>query len=82
MTRPALAPQTEKIVCIYCSGCGMSTPAEPVGKDEKSAMTRCAHNRSRRLSRPKITEGDLRDLIEKELGACDSQMVIDMCIET
>jgi hypothetical protein len=33
----------------------------------------------RRLSRPKITEGDLRDLIEKELGACDSQMVRHAC---
>ncbi|MGF6537193.1 Lar family restriction alleviation protein [Paraburkholderia youngii] len=78
MPRPAFAPQTEKLVCIYCSDCGMSTPWLPVGKDEKSAMTRCAHIWNRRLSRPKITEGDLRDLVEKELGASDSQMVIDM----
>jgi hypothetical protein len=56
----------------------MSTPWIPIGSDESAAMDEAARIWNRRLARPKVTEGDLRDLIEKELGACDMQMVIDM----
>jgi len=76
--RPPFAPQTEKLACIHCADCGMSTPWVPIGSDEHAALNEAARIWNRRLARPQVTEGDLRDLIEKELGACDMQMVIDM----
>ncbi|REG45428.1 restriction alleviation protein Lar [Paraburkholderia sp. BL6669N2] len=76
--RPPFAPQTEKLACVHCADCGMSTPWIPIGSDEAAALNEAARIWNRRLARPKVTEGDLRDLIEKELGACDMQMVIDM----
>jgi hypothetical protein len=56
----------------------MSTPWFPYAEREADALKQAAPVWNRRLNRPKVTEGDLRDLIEKELGACDAQMVIDM----
>jgi Restriction alleviation protein Lar len=76
--RPPYAPQTEKLTCVHCADCGMSTPWIPVGDDEHAALNQAAQIWNRRLNRPRIADGDLRDLIEKELGACDAQMVIDM----
>ncbi|CAG4914078.1 Lar family restriction alleviation protein [Paraburkholderia gardini] len=78
LRRPLSAPQTEKIVCIYCAGCGMMTPWEASGDSEKAAMGRAAVVWNHRLNRPKTTTGELRDLVEKELGACDAQVVIDL----
>ncbi|WP_321882568.1 Lar family restriction alleviation protein [Burkholderia cepacia] len=76
--RPPEAPQTEPLVCIYCTGCGMSTQWEAIGDDEAAAKDRCAETWNRRLSRAKATAEDLRNLIERELGACDTQLVLDM----
>ncbi|VWB21242.1 hypothetical protein BLA24064_00830 [Burkholderia latens] len=56
----------------------MSTPWEAIGDDEAAAKDRCAETWNRRLSRPKATAEDLRNLIERELGACDTQLVLDM----
>lgn len=30
LPRPPEAPKTEKLVCIYCTGCGMQTPWSPL----------------------------------------------------
>ncbi|WP_175773002.1 Lar family restriction alleviation protein [Paraburkholderia phenazinium] len=78
LARPLSAPMTEKLVCIYCSGCGMSTPWEPIGDNENAARDRVATIWNQRLNRPKVTAGDIRDLIERELGAVDAQLIIDM----
>lgn len=78
LARPLSAPMTEKLVCIYCSGCGMSTPWEPIGADENTARDRVAKIWNQRVNRPKVIAGDIRDLIEKELGAVDAQLVIGM----
>jgi len=78
LPRPLSAPVTEKLVCIYCQGCGMSTPWEPVGEDENAARNRVASIWNNRLNRPKVAPGDIRDLIEKELGAVDAQLIIDL----
>lgn len=79
MRRPLGAPQTERLVSIHCAGCGMQTQWEPVeGGDEKAAMARCAATWNRRLNRPDVTVGELRELIEKEIGACDTQILIDL----
>jgi hypothetical protein len=78
LPRPLLAPMTEKLVCIYCQGCGMSTAWEAVGDDENAARDRVAKIWNRRVNRPTVTESDLRDLVEKELGAVDAQLVIAM----
>jgi hypothetical protein len=57
----------------------MQTPWVAVKNgDEHAAMTECAMIWNKRLSRPPVATGDLRDLVEKELGACDSQVVIDL----
>lgn len=76
--RPLGAPQTERLVSIHCSSCGMQTPWEAVKDDEKTAMTRCAVVWNQRLNRPKVAPSDLHDLIEKEVGACDSQFVLHL----
>ncbi|NIE81890.1 MULTISPECIES: Lar family restriction alleviation protein [unclassified Burkholderia] len=78
LPRPPEAPKTEALVCIYCTACGMSTQWEPVGDDETAAKNRCAATWMRRMSRPVASSGDLQGLIERELGACDAQMVLDM----
>ncbi|SIT48732.1 conserved hypothetical protein [Paraburkholderia ribeironis] len=78
LTRPAYAPKTEKLACIYCADCGMTTPWIAVDNDEHAALDQCAKIWNQRLDRPKVTDGDLRDLIEKEVGACDAQMVINL----
>lgn len=56
----------------------MSTQWEAVGDDETAAKDRCAETWNRRLNRPAVTQNDLRNLIERELGACDAQLVLDM----
>lgn len=78
LPRPLSAPTTEKLVCIYCQGCGMSTQWEPEGDDGNAALDRCARVWNSRLSRPKVTAGDLRDLVEKEVGAVDAQLILEM----
>ncbi|MGP8473775.1 Lar family restriction alleviation protein [Burkholderia sp. PR2] len=78
LPRPPEAPLTEKLVCIHCTGCGLSTQWEPIGDDEIAAKTRCAETWNRRLSRPKAGENDLQTLVERELGACDAQLVLDL----
>ncbi|HDR9180717.1 TPA: Lar family restriction alleviation protein [Burkholderia vietnamiensis] len=78
LPRPPEAPKTEKLVCIYCTGCGMQTPWEPVDEDDLGAKNRCFDVWNNRLNRPKLEADDLRTLIEREIGACDSQMVIDL----
>jgi hypothetical protein len=78
LRRPPEAPPTEKIVCIYCSDCGMSTAWVTVGDNEKEALDRCAAVWNRRLNRPKTEPNDIQALIERELGACDTQFVLDL----
>jgi Restriction alleviation protein Lar len=78
MRRPLGTPPIEQLVCIHCDGCGMQTPWEVVARDEKAAMGRCAAVWNTRLSRPPVTTGELRDLVEKEVGACDAQLIIDL----
>ncbi|WP_080417750.1 Lar family restriction alleviation protein [Burkholderia ubonensis] len=78
LPRPPDAPLTESLVCICCTGCGMPTQWEAVGDDETAAKDRCAETWNRRLNRPAVTQNDLRNLIERELGACDAQLVLDM----
>jgi hypothetical protein len=78
LARPAYAPKTEKLACIYCADCGMTTPWIAVGSDEHAALDQCAKIWNQRINRPKVEAGDLRALIEKEVGACDAQMVINM----
>lgn len=76
LQRPPGYLQTEKLVCVYCAGCGMTTPWEPVGNDEKAAMTRCGEIWNRRLNRPQTTEGDIHDLIRKEVGVPDTCFIL------
>lgn len=78
LPRPPETPKTEPLVNIYCTGCGMATQWETVGSDETAAKERCAATWNRRLSRPAVSEDDLHGLIERELGACDAQLVLDM----
>ncbi|ABX19253.1 MULTISPECIES: Lar family restriction alleviation protein [Burkholderia cepacia complex] len=78
LPRPPEAPLTEHLVCIYCTACGISTRWEAIGEDEAAAKDRCAESWNRRVARPRTTHDDLRRLIEREVGACDSQLVLDM----
>jgi len=78
LPRPPTAPETEPLVCVYCTGCGMTTPWVPIGSDELAAKNNCAHIWNNRLNRPKATDDDIRSLIERELGACDAQLVFDL----
>lgn len=78
MRRPLGTPPTERLVCVHCDGCGMQTPWEAIGDDEKAAMARCAAVWNARLSRPPVTVGELLDLVEKEVGACDAQLILDL----
>ncbi|MGU7775647.1 Lar family restriction alleviation protein [Burkholderia sp. MR1-5-21] len=78
MPRPPEAPKTEKLVCIYCTGCGMQTPWEVTTDDELGAKNQCVSVWNGRLNRPPVESGDLRALVERELGACDTQMVLDL----
>lgn len=78
MPRPPSAPQTEKIACIYCDGCGMTTPWEPVGTDMNAALDRVGHIWNRRLNRPPAAATDLQHLVERELGAPDAQFILDL----
>ena len=78
--RPPSAPQTERLVCIYCPDpdCGMQTPWVPVGDDEDAAMTKAGRIWNRRFNRPPATEGDLLDMVRKELSVLDSPFVMDL----
>ncbi|WP_176060306.1 Lar family restriction alleviation protein [Paraburkholderia sp. BCC1876] len=78
MPRPPSAPQTEAIVCIYCDGCGMTTPWEPVGDDRHAALDRVGQIWNRRLNRPPAGADELRTLVEKELGAPDMLFVLNV----
>lgn len=78
LPRPPDAPVTEHLVAIYCTGCGMSTQWEAIGDDETAAKDRCAETWNRRLSRPVASKDELHGLIERELGACDAQLVLDI----
>ncbi|MDQ7980348.1 Lar family restriction alleviation protein [Paraburkholderia sp. SARCC-3016] len=78
LPRPLTAPQTEKLVSIFCMECGVTTDWESVGDNEKAALERCAAVWNRRLDRPATTNGSLQDLIEKEVGACDVQYVLNL----
>lgn len=78
MARPPGAPQTEHIVSIHCSDCGMSTPWEPTGRDEFAALTRCGIVWNRRLNRPETTFEDIRSLINREIGAPDAPFVLSL----
>ncbi|WGS55073.1 Lar family restriction alleviation protein (plasmid) [Paraburkholderia sp. D15] len=78
MPRPPGAPQTEPIVCIYCDGCGMTTPWEPVGTNMTAALDRVGLIWNRRLNRPPTEAHDLQALVEKELGAPDIHFVLDL----
>lgn len=78
LPRPPGAPQTEAIVCIYCDGCGMTTPWEPAGKHMDAALDRVGMIWNTRLNRPPTAATDLHQLAEKELGAPDTQFVLDL----
>lgn len=78
--RPLSAPQTERLVCIYCQNedCGMQTPWEPIGDDEHAAMAKVGAVWNRRTRRPTCLDGDLLDLIRKELSAVDAPFILDL----
>jgi hypothetical protein len=70
-------PQSEERVRIYCGSCGMSTEWERVEHlDEMSALNRCAMIWNRRVDRTPTTSGSLEELINKEVGPLDSQLVL------
>ncbi|PVX85804.1 Lar family restriction alleviation protein [Paraburkholderia unamae] len=78
MARPPEVPKTEPLVCIHCTECGMATPWEAEGRDEKAAMDRCGAVWNRRLNRPEADKSDLQRLVERELGAPDIPLVINL----
>jgi hypothetical protein len=78
LPRSLTGPQTEKLVSLYCSECEVTTDWEPVGDDEKAALDRCAAIWNRRVDRRSTTTEDIQKLIEREVGACDVQYVLNL----
>jgi hypothetical protein len=52
---------------IVCEECGMQTSWIPVGDDKNAALDQAGEIWNQRLNRPAATEGDLLDLIRKEI---------------
>jgi hypothetical protein len=82
LPRPPEVPKTELLVCIYCSDCGMQSPWEAVGRDEKAALDRCGRVWNRRLNRPEAEKTHLQRLVEREVGAADIPAVLDLLSRT
>ena len=80
--RPREEPPTEMVVCIVCSECGMQTPWQTVNDDKHAALERAGKIWNARCDRPVATEGDLLDLIRKEISAIDAPFVLDLLSRT
>lgn len=81
-SRPPDEPPTEKVCCIVCEECGMQTPWIPVGDDKNAALDKAGEIWNQRLNRPAATEGDLLDLIRKEITPVDAPYVLDLLSRT
>jgi hypothetical protein len=64
-------------VRISCGSCGIGTDWAIVEDlDEISALNRCAEIWNRRLNRLPTTAGSVEELIEKEVGPLDTQLLL------
>ncbi|WP_250537125.1 Lar family restriction alleviation protein [Caballeronia sp. AZ10_KS36] len=68
----------EKVCCIFCEECGMQTPWIPIGNDRYAALDKAGEIWNARMRRPKATEGDLLQLVRKEVSAVDDAYLIDL----
>ncbi len=65
--------------CIVCEDCGMQTPCIPIGDNKNAALDKAGEIWNQRLNRPAATEGDLLDLIRKEITPVDAPYVLTSC---
>jgi hypothetical protein len=80
--RPPSEPPTEAVCCIVCEDCGMQTPWFPIGDDKNAALDEAGKIWNQRLNRPAATEGDLLDLVRKEISPVDAPYVLDLLART
>jgi hypothetical protein len=80
--RSLFEPPTEKLCCIVCEDCGMQTPWIPVGDNKNAALNEAGKIWNQRLNRPAATEGELLDLVRKELSPIDAPYVLDLLART
>ncbi|MBN3754288.1 hypothetical protein G3N95_15150 [Paraburkholderia sp. Tr-20389] len=80
--RPPSDRPTETVCCICCEDCGMQTPWFPIGDDKHAALEKAGKVWNERLNRPKATEGDLLDLVRKEISPVDVPYILDLLART
>ena len=80
--RPPSEPPTEAVCCIVCEDCGMQTPWFSIGDDKNAALDQAGKIWNQRLNRPAATDGDLLDLIRKEVSPVDAPYVLDLLART
>jgi hypothetical protein len=76
------APLFSRQSHIACEDCGMQTPWEPIGNDKHAALDLAGVIWNTRFNRPVATEGDLLDLIRKEISAVDIPYILDLLSRT
>lgn len=81
-SRPPEDPPTENVCCIVCEDCGMQTPWIPIGDNKNAALDKAGEIWNQRLNRPAATDGDLLDLIRKEITPVDAPYVLDLLART
>jgi hypothetical protein len=60
----------------------MQTPRFPIGEDKNAALDEAGKIWNQRPNRPAATEGDLLDLILKEISPVDAPYVLDLLART
>ncbi|MCC8397275.1 Lar family restriction alleviation protein [Paraburkholderia sp. MMS20-SJTR3] len=75
-------PPTEKLCCILCEDCGMQTPWIPFTDNKHAALDEAGKIWNTRLNRPAASEGDLLDLVRKEISPIDAPYVLDLLART
>ncbi|WP_408181981.1 hypothetical protein [Paraburkholderia dipogonis] len=60
----------------------MQTPWFPIGNDKHAALEKAGTIWNRRLNRPAATEGDLLDLVRKEVSPVDAPYSLDLLSRT
>ncbi|CAM2158487.1 protein of unknown function (plasmid) [Pararobbsia alpina] len=67
-----------KMVRLHCSVCLMTTEKIPSSPDRNAALTQLTNAWNQRPNRVPTTAGSIHELINKEIHAVDSAMVLEM----
>ena len=67
-----------KMVRLHCTVCLMTTEKLPCSPDRNSALTQLTTAWNQRPNRVPTTAGSIQELINKEIHAVDSAMVLEM----